>query len=44
MTLYEVINSFRESNSSPQPEITSETTVEALKMIKKMKNEIGAGI
>jgi len=44
MSLYEVIGSFRESNSSPQPEITSKTTIEALKMIKEMKNEIGEDI
>ena len=44
MTLYEFINSYRESNDSPHPEILSETTVEALEKIKEMKDEIGEGI
>jgi len=44
MSLFEFINSFRESNSSPHPEITSETTIEALKKLKEMKNDLGEGI
>ncbi len=44
MSLYEFINSYRESNDSPHPEITSKTTIEALEKIKKMKDEIGEGI
>jgi len=44
MTVYEFINSFRESNESPHPEITSETTVKALEKLKEMKDEIGEGI
>jgi len=43
MSVYEFINSFRESNDSPHPEITSKTTIEALDKIKEMKDEIGEG-
>ncbi len=43
MSVYEFINSFRESNSSPHPEITSKTTMEALEYLKYMKDEIGSG-
>jgi len=44
MTLYEFINSYRESNDSPHPELTSDTTIEALEKIKEMKDEIGEDI
>jgi len=44
ITLYEFINSFRESNNSTHPEITSETAKDAMKMLKNMKEEIGEGI
>jgi len=44
VSIYEFINSFRESNDSPYPEITSKTTIEALEKLKEMKNEIGEGI
>jgi len=44
VALFEFINSFRESNNSPYPEIKSEVTVEAMKYLKKMKNEIGEEI
>jgi len=44
MALYEFINSFRDSNESPHPYINSETTKEALKKLKEMKDEIGEGI
>ncbi|ORX66087.1 periplasmic binding protein-like II [Anaeromyces robustus] len=40
--IYEFINSYRESNSSPHPELTSKTTIEALEMLKKIKNEISS--
>jgi len=39
--IYEFINSYRESNSSPHPEITSKTTYEALEKLKEMKDELG---
>jgi len=44
MSLFEFINSYRESNDSPHPKIKSEITMEALKKIKEMKDEIGEGI
>jgi len=44
MTIYEFINSFRDSNESPHPEIRSKTTVEALTKLKEMKDEIGEDI
>jgi len=44
MSLYEFINSFRESKNSTHPELRSKTTKEALAKIKEMKNEIGEGI
>jgi len=44
MSLFEFINSFRESNESPQPEIRSKTTVKALEKLKEMKDEIGEEI
>ena len=44
MSVYEFINSFRESNESPHPYITSETTKKALKKLKEMKDEFGEGI
>ena len=44
MTIYEFINSFRDSNSSPHPELTSKETKEALKKLKEIKDEIGEGI
>jgi len=44
VSVYEFINSFRKSNDSPHPEITSKTTVEALKKIKEMKDELGEDI
>ncbi len=44
MTLYEFINSYRDSNDSPPLEITSDETIEALQKIKEMKDEIGEGI
>jgi len=40
---YEFIYSCRETPNSPYPEIKSDTTVKALKLIKKMKNEISSG-
>ncbi len=42
-SIYQFINSFRESNESPFPELKSEATMEALKMLKSMKDEIGEG-
>jgi len=39
----EFIYSCRETPNSPFPEIQSDTTVNALKMIKKIKNEISSG-
>jgi len=44
VTIYEFINSFRESNNSPFPGITSKETIEALKKLKEMKKEIGEEI
>jgi len=44
MSLFEFINSFRESNSSPHPEITSETTIKALKKLKEMKYDLGEDV
>ncbi len=43
MTLYEFINSFRESNKSSHPGIRSKTTVEALEKLKEMKYELSEG-
>jgi len=44
MTVFEFINSFRDSNESPHPYINSKTTEEALKKLKEMKDEIGEDI
>jgi len=44
VSLYEFINSYRESNESPPLKITSKTTIEALQKIKEMKDEIGEDI
>jgi len=44
MSVFEFINSFRESNSSPHPELRSKTTIEALEKLKEMKDEIGEDI
>jgi len=44
VTIYEFINSFRDSNSSPHPELTSKETKEALKKLKEIKDEIGEEI
>jgi len=44
MSLYEFINSFRKSNDSPHPELTSEETMEALDKLKEMKEEFGEDI
>jgi len=41
VSLYEYINSYRESNNSPHPKITSKTTKEALQDLKAMKDELG---
>jgi len=40
---YEFIYSCREAPNSPYPEIKSNTTINALKLIKKIKNEISSG-
>ncbi|ORX72573.1 hypothetical protein BCR32DRAFT_250021 [Anaeromyces robustus] len=42
-SIYEFIYSCRESYDSPFPELTSETTVNAIKLIKKIKEEISSG-
>jgi len=42
--LYEFITSFKESNASPFPDITSKETYEAMKKIKEMKNVFGKEI
>jgi len=42
--LYEFITSFKESNDSPFPDITSKETIEAMKKIKEMKDVFGEGI
>jgi len=44
VSVYEFINSYRESNKSPPLKVTSKTTIEALQKIKEMKDEIGEGI
>jgi len=44
MSVYEFINSYRESNDSPHPKLRSKTTIEALEKLKEMKDEIGEGI
>jgi len=41
MSLYEFINSYRESRNSTQPELRSKTTMEALEKIKEMKEIFG---
>ncbi|OUM65798.1 hypothetical protein PIROE2DRAFT_59777 [Piromyces sp. E2] len=44
MSIFEYINSYRESNNDPHPDITSQTTIEALEDLKKMKDEISEEI
>jgi len=44
VTVYEYIHSYRESNNSTHPDLRSEATMEALKDLKQMINEIGKGI
>ncbi|ORX50297.1 periplasmic binding protein-like II [Piromyces finnis] len=41
-SLYEYIFSYRNSSDAPFPEITSNEAIEALKMMKKMKEELNA--
>lgn len=43
LSIYELINSYRESNSSPYPRINSEMAINALKLMKKLKDQIGSG-
>jgi len=40
LSIYEMINSYRDSNSSPYPETKSDATIEALKMMKSLKEEL----
>ena len=42
-SIYEFIYSFRESKESPFPELTSQTAIDALKFLKKIKEEISSG-
>jgi len=42
--IYEFINSYRDSNDAPHPELTDINTIAALEKLKEMKNEIGEGI
>jgi len=42
-SLYEYLYSYRKSKYDPIPKLTSNTTIEALKMIKRIKNEISSG-
>ncbi|ORY59001.1 periplasmic binding protein-like II [Neocallimastix californiae] len=42
LSIYELINSYRESNSSPYPRINSEMAINALKLMKKLKDQIGS--
>jgi len=44
VSIYEFINSYRESNYSPYPDIRSEATIKALQMMKKLKEEIASGL
>ncbi|ORX84844.1 hypothetical protein BCR32DRAFT_111768 [Anaeromyces robustus] len=41
-SIYEFIYSCRESYDAPFPELTSETTVNALKLLKKVKTEVSS--
>ncbi|ORX79451.1 hypothetical protein BCR32DRAFT_246384 [Anaeromyces robustus] len=43
-SLYEFVNSYRDSNEQSYPEPRSNKTIEAIKMIKKLKEEIGSGL
>jgi len=43
-SFYEFINSFRENNTLPYPEIKSKEAIEALKKLKEMKGELGENI
>jgi len=42
-SLYEFIFSYRKKSDAPFPDITSKEAVEAIKMIKRMKEELDAG-
>jgi len=42
--IYEFINSYRDSNDAPHPELTDINTISALEKLKEMKNEIGEDI
>jgi len=42
--LYEFIYSFRKTPESPFPDLTSEEAINALKMMKKIKDTISSGI
>jgi len=44
MSIYEYIYSFRDSYELPFPEYTSQSTINALEMLKKIKNEISSGL
>ncbi|OUM69945.1 hypothetical protein PIROE2DRAFT_2149 [Piromyces sp. E2] len=43
-SLYEFIYTYRKENSTIFPEIKSKETINAIEMIKKMKDEISSGI
>ena len=43
-SIYEFIHTFRKSVESPFPDITSEEAVNALNMMKRLKEEIASGI
>ncbi|ORX82029.1 periplasmic binding protein-like II [Anaeromyces robustus] len=42
LSIFEFIHSFRDSNNSTHPEVNSKATMEALKMMKRVKNEISS--
>jgi len=43
VSIYEFIHSCRDSPEDPFPEIKSKTTENALKLLKRLKNEISSG-
>jgi len=43
-SIYEFMYSYREEIDSPFPEIISQNTIDSLKMMKKLKEEISSGL
>lgn len=44
ISFYDFLYSYRKSIDSGLPDITSQTTIDALKMLKKIENEISSSI